>query len=116
MSSEKRRDPRFDSEQKLWCEGQPDLGQARNMSRSGMFIVAEQRREVGETFKVAFEGDEGKVELDMEVMWAGQSEGGGPVGMGLKIVGFGKGEDTYERFVKSRLKAEGLDDEDPEKK
>ena len=30
--------------------------------------------------------------------------------------GFGKGEDTYERFVKSRLKAEGLDDEDPEKK
>jgi hypothetical protein len=116
MSSEKRRDPRFDSEQKLWCEGQPDQGQARNMSRSGMFIVAEQRREVGETFKVAFEGDEGKVELDMEVMWAGQSEGGGPVGMGLKIVGFGKGEDTYERFVKSRLKAEGFDDDDPEKK
>ena len=120
MSSEKRRDPRFESQQKLWCEGQPEVSQARNMSRSGMFIVAEQRREVGEQFKVAFEGEEGAVELNMEVMWAGHSEGGGPVGMGLKIVGFGKGEQAYERFVQSRLKAEGIDSEapepDPEKK
>ena len=113
MSSEKRRDPRFESRQKLWCEGQPDVGQARNMSKSGMFIVAEQRREVGEQFKVAFEGEEGAVELNMEVMWAGNNEGGGPVGMGLRIVGFGKGEDAYERFVQARLKAEGLDEEEP---
>jgi hypothetical protein len=110
MSSEKRRDPRFESRQKLWCEGQPDLGQARNMSRSGMFIVADQKREVGEQFKVAFEGEEGQVELNMEVMWAGQTpDSGGQVGMGLRIVSFGKGEDAYQRFVQDQLKAEGLD-------
>jgi hypothetical protein len=112
MSAEKRRDPRFESRQKLWCEGQPDQGQARNMSRSGMFIVAEQPREVGEQFKVAFEGDEGEVELNMEVMWAGKKEGAGQVGMGLRIVSFGKGADAYERFVQKRLDAEGLEGND----
>jgi hypothetical protein len=30
--------------------------------------------------------------------------------MGLRIVGFDKGEDVYDRFVKEQLKAQGLDD------
>jgi hypothetical protein len=115
MSSEKRRDPRFDSKQKLWCEGQGQLAEARNMSQSGMFIVAEQPREVGTQFKVAFEGDTGEVELDMEVMWCGASDQAGHAGMGLRIVGFGKGQEAFDRFVQNQLEQQGLDEPDDDK-
>src|SRR5262245_21760154 len=115
MSSEKRRDPRFESKQKLWCEGQAELGEARNMSRSGMFIVADQPRAVGEQLKVSFEGDTGYVELNMEVMWCGQPADGGQAGMGLRIVGFGKGQEAFDRFVEQQLQEQGLDDPEDEK-
>ncbi len=100
MSSDKRRDPRFESNQRLWCEGQGAMAEARNMSKSGMFIVAEGQHEIGEQLKVAFEGDEGSIELKMEVMWCGEAKAGEQTGLGLRIVGFDKGEDAYEKFVK----------------
>lgn len=46
---EKRRDPRFKSDQKLWCEGQ-DLNSeavARDMSRGGMAKRVEKPSEIG---------------------------------------------------------------------
>jgi hypothetical protein len=108
MTSNKRRDPRFESNKKLWFEGQ-ERAEARNMSRSGMFIMAEQPREVGEQIKVAFEGEEGAtVEVNMEVMWCGTPAEGGQAGMGLRIVGFDKGEDVYDRFVRDQLKEQGI--------
>jgi hypothetical protein len=103
MSDDKRRAPRFDAQQKLWCEGQGERAEARNISRSGMFVLSEQAREVGEQFKVAFEDEAGAIEMDMEVMWCGESEEGGQAAMGLRIVGFGRGEDAYERFVERNL-------------
>jgi hypothetical protein len=103
MSAEQRRDPRIAARQALWCEGQSEKAETRNVSRSGMFIVAEEAREVGEQFKVAFEGDEGEIEVKMEVMWRGEAKAGAPTGMGLRIVGFDKGEDAYERFVARQL-------------
>ena len=105
MSDDQRRAPRFDAKRQLWCEGQSDKNaETRNISKSGMFIVAEQPREVGEQFKVSFEDEEGAIELNMEVMWRG--EAAGRTGMGLKIVGFTKGEGAYERFVARHLDAQ----------
>lgn len=112
MSNNKRRDPRFESLQKLWCEGQPRMAEARNMSKSGMFIVSEQPHEVGEQIKVAFEDDGGKIELKMEVMWRGEAAQGEQTRLGLRIVGFDEGADAYDRFVKRQLVAQGLDAED----
>jgi len=114
MSSNKRRDPRFESNKKLWFEGQSDRGaEARNMSRSGMFIMAEQPREVGEQIKVSFEGEEGAtIEVNMEVMWCGAAAEGGQAGMGVRIVGFDKGQDVYDKFVSEQLKAQGIDESD----
>lgn len=108
MGTDKRRDPRFGIKQKLWCEGQADFGEARNMSRSGMFIVAEQPRDVGERLKVSFVGEQGAVELEMEVMWRGGPAPGGEGGMGLRIVGFDRGEDIYDRFVREQLVEQGV--------
>lgn len=100
----KRRDPRFASDQKLWCEGQTSMAQALNMSRSGMFIVADEVLPVGEQLKVSFEGDDGKIELKMEVMWSGGPEQPGKqAGMGVRIVGFDQGQNAYEQFVQRKL-------------
>jgi hypothetical protein len=110
MSSDKRRDPRFESAQKLWCEGQPRMA-ARNMSKSGMFIVSEQPHEVGEQLKVAFEDEGGTIEVKMEVMWRGDAAPGEQTGLGLRIIGFEQGEDAYDRFVKRQLDEQGLAEE-----
>ena len=111
MSNNKRRDPRFESLQKLWCEGQAEArtAEARNMSKSGMFIVSDQPHAVGEQIKVAFEEEGGKIELKMEVMWRGEAAQGEQTGLGLRIVGFDQGEDAYDRFVKRQLSEQGLD-------
>ena len=109
MSNNKRRDPRFESLQKLWCEGQARMAEARNMSKSGMFIVSDQPHEVGEQIKVSFEEEGGKIELKMEVMWRGEAAQGEQTGLGLRIVGFEEGQDAYDRFVKRQLSEQGLD-------
>ena len=90
------------------------MAQARNMSKSGMFIVSEEPREVGEQLKVAFEDEAGTIELQMEVMWRGEAEKGEEgeqTGLGLRIIGFDKGQEAYDAFVKRQLKAQGLDEE-----
>jgi len=109
MSSEKRRDPRFDVEQKLWCEGQNNM-EARNMSRSGMFIMTDQPREVGEEITISFDGDDGTIEVKAEVMRKVDAKPGDKAGLGLRIVGFGQGEDAYDRFVKKQLQEQGIGD------
>jgi hypothetical protein len=113
MSDDQRRAPRVDAKRQLWCEGQSDKNaETRNISKGGMFIVAEQPREVGEQFKVSFEDEEGAIELNMEVMWRGEAAASGQTGMGLKIVGFNKGEGAYERFVARHLDAHNEGDGD----
>lgn len=101
-----RRDARFDTRQKLWCEGQGAIAETRNMSRSGMFIVSDEAREVGETLTIKFTGDEGDVEVDAQVMWRGAGEGEKD-GMGLRIVGFKKGQEAFDRFVERHVGDEG---------
>lgn len=116
MSDDKRRDPRVPSNQQLWCEGQLQRAQARNVSRSGMLINVQEPREIGEQFKVKFDGDSGTIEVNMEVMWRDEPATGELTGIGVRIVGFEKGEDAYERFVQKQLEAHDVhytEDEPP---
>ena len=108
---ESRRDERFETRQKLWCEGQGAIAEARNMSRSGMFIVSDEAKDVGETLTISFTGDDGEVEVDAEVMWRGAGDGD-KEGMGLRIVGFKKGESVFDRLVERHVAADD-DDTDP---
>lgn len=107
-----RRDARFDTRQKLWCEGQGAIAEARNMSRSGMFIVSEDAKDVGETLTIKFTGDDGEVEVDAEVMWRGAGEGDKD-GMGLRIVGFKKGAEAFDRFVERHVGDDEEEETDP---
>lgn len=103
---EKRRDPRFKSDQKLWCEGQEVKAEAvaRDMSRGGMAIMAEKASEIGSQINVSFvTPEEGKVSVNMEVVWQNQKPEGGPVAMGLRVVNFAKGQDAFDRFVARHL-------------
>jgi Tfp pilus assembly protein PilZ len=95
------------------------MAQARNMSKSGMFIVTEEARQVGEELTVAFEDEGGPIAVKLEVMWCGEAEttetrrGEQKTGLGLRIVGFDKGKEAYDKLVKRQLKALGLEDEEP---
>jgi Tfp pilus assembly protein PilZ len=107
MSDEQRRDPRIATRQRLWREGQnaaPSF-ETRDVSRNGMFIVAEDAPEVGSQMKVTLKDEAGEVTLNMEVMWRGAKTEDNKTGVGVKIVGFEKGHDVYERFIGRHLKS-----------
>ncbi|MDD9967250.1 MAG: PilZ domain-containing protein [Myxococcales bacterium] len=122
MSDEKRRQRRFSTRKRLWCEGQEDpvLGEARNVSQGGMFIVASEEAKVGEQIKVNFKDDQDEISISMEVMWKGTEATTGEAGMGVRIIGFDKGEDVYGRFLERHAPAAeevtqtGSDDGDDE--
>lgn len=108
---QERRDERAETRRQLWCEGQSLAGETRNVSRKGMFIVADPVPEVGERLSISFrDGEIRDVEIDTEVMWHGHSVVSERPGMGVRIVGFKKGEAAYERFV-SRHLAKGSSDD-----
>jgi hypothetical protein len=71
--ADKRRDPRVDTHQTVWVEGQQMRveAEARNMSRSGMFVVTRNSLPPpGSTLDVKFDDPlEGQVQVTMEVMW-----------------------------------------------
>ena len=97
-----RRQPRFETRRRLWCEGQQEqsrFGETQNISQGGMFIVAEDGAEIGEHVKLSFEEGDEKISLEVEVMWAGEQSPGGAKGVGVRIVDFGSSKDVYERFV-----------------
>ncbi len=109
MSQDQRRDPRIATRQKLWCEGQQSplvAAETRDVSKSGMFIVAESAPDVGTQLNVTFNDEEGEVQLQMEVMWKGPKTADNKTGVGVRIVGFDKGADVYERFLKRQAKTE----------
>ena len=71
-----------------------------------MFVVTSDAADVGSTIKVSFKDGEQEIAAHMEVMWRGQPGDAGKTGLGLRIVGFDKGEDAYKRFVESHLESE----------
>jgi Tfp pilus assembly protein PilZ len=105
MSDDQRRDPRIATRHRLWCEGQEATAAAetRDVSRNGMFIVAEDAPEVGSQMKLTLQDEGGEVTLNMEVMWRGPKTEDNKTGVGMKIVGFDKGREVYERFISRHL-------------
>lgn len=108
MSEEQRREKRIATRQRLWCEGQNtgvNDAETRDVSRNGMFIVAENAPDVGSQLKVTLQDQDGEVTLNMEVMWRGtKADADNKTGIGVKIVGFDKGRDLYERFINRHLR------------
>jgi hypothetical protein len=106
MSDEQRREKRIATRQQIWCEGQesPNQAETRDVSRNGMFIVAENAPEVGEQLKVTLQDQGGEVTLNMEVVWRGTKTEDNKTGVGVRIVGFDKGRDVYERFITRHLR------------
>jgi hypothetical protein len=107
MTQDQRRDRRILTRQKLWREGQEEApAETRDVSSSGMFIVSEDAPEVGSQLKVTFNDAEGEATLNLEVMWRGAKDEDNKTGIGVKIVGFDKGKDIYERFISRHMRSD----------
>jgi hypothetical protein len=104
MSDDQRRDPRIATRQRLWREGQDDSVETRDVSRNGMFIVADEAPAVGTQLKLTLKDDGGEVTITTEVMWQGTKTEDNKTGVGVRIVGFDKGRDVYERFLSRHLR------------
>ena len=118
MGDEQRREKRIATRQRLWCEGQdapdsPNAIETRDVSRNGMFIVAENAPEIGSQLKVTLQDDGAEVTLNMEVVWRGTKTADNKTGVGVRIVGFDKGRDTYEKFINRHLRPSTLPSQFP---
>jgi c-di-GMP-binding flagellar brake protein YcgR len=107
MSQDQRRDPRVDTAQHIWMEGQDVRVQAeaKNMSKGGMFVVAPQgaASQIGRTLEIHFEDqDEGRISLKMEVVW--HDEATDTAKIGLKAID-SIGKAAFERVVTRYLDA-----------
>lgn len=106
-----RRHRRTPVRQLLWCESD-DLTvyvQALNASAGGLFIRTPSPPEVGRRLRVTFDDAVGgTVVANVEVVWSrASSSNAAPseAGMGVRIVGFERGSDSYRRFVDRNLKS-----------
>lgn len=107
MTQDQRRDRRILTRQKLWREGQEEPpAETRDVSQNGMFIVAENAPEVGSQLKVTFSDPEGEATLNLEVMWRGAKDDDNKTGIGVRIVGFDKGKDIYDKFISRHLRSD----------
>lgn len=105
MGDEQRREKRIATRQRLWCEGQDaPSAETRDVSRNGMFIVAEDAPEIGSQMKVTLQDDGAEATLQMEVVWRGSKTADNKTGVGVRIVGFEKGREVYERFINRHLR------------
>ncbi|MFT3921641.1 MAG: PilZ domain-containing protein [Myxococcales bacterium] len=111
---DQRRDPRVDTRQSVWVEGQDSRieAQARNMSKTGMFVVAESGAPaIGTTLEIKFEDPkEGQIALKMEVVWRDEQTENSK--LGLRALD-SEGMAAFERVV-SRYLGEGEEKKDDE--
>lgn len=115
--SDQRRHPRVPVRQRVWCEGHNVTlyVQALNVSEGGLFVRTANPPPVGGSFRVSFDDlQEGEVVLQVEVVWTREGTGDAQPGIGLRIVDFEKGAETFSEFVAKHLgsRAPG-DDEGP---
>lgn len=115
MGDEQRREKRIATRQRLWCEGQdaPAGAETRDVSRNGMFIVSENAPEIGSQLKVTLQDDGAEVTLNMEVVWRGTKTEDNKTGVGVRILGFDKGRDIYERFITRHLRPSSMPSQMP---
>lgn len=109
--ADKRRDPRVDTQQSVWVEGQEVRveAEARNMSRTGMFVVTRASLPaLGTTFDVNFDDPlEGRVQVTMEVVWRADESLSSKLGL---RVADPEGMDAFERVVARYLDEHGPSD------
>ncbi len=104
---DQRRDPRVDTQQSVWVEGQDTRieAEARNMSKTGMFVVAESGApEIGTMLEIKFQDPkEGQIAVKMEVVWRDEKTDNAK--LGLRALD-SEGMAAFERVV-SRYLVEG---------
>jgi hypothetical protein len=114
--ADKRRDPRVDTNQSVWVEGQEVRveAQAKNMSKTGMFVVAPSGAgELGSTLEIKFEDpQEGTINVKMEVVW--RDEKTTTANLGLRAIE-STGMAAFERVVTRYLGAEAEKKADADK-
>jgi hypothetical protein len=107
MSEEKRRDRRVDTNQAIWVEGQDVRveAEALNMSKGGMFVVAEgEAPAIGSTLEIKFDDPhEGKIAVKMEVVWRDEKTQNS--NLGLRAIQ-SEGIAAFERVVTRYLGGE----------
>jgi len=107
MTQDQRRDRRIVTRQKLWREGQEEAtAETRDVSQNGMFIVSEDAPEVGSQLQVTINDADGEATLNLEVMWRGAKDADNKTGVGVRIVGFEKGREVYERFINRHIRSD----------
>jgi hypothetical protein len=96
----RRRHHRIETQQQVWVEGQDVrvTAQAKNISKGGMFVVAEGEAPiVGTVLQVQFEDPhEGAIDIKMEVVW--REEKTLTSKLGLRAVD-SRGMEAFERVV-----------------
>ena len=101
----RRRHPRIETQQHVWVEGQDVrvAAQTRNISRGGMFVVAEgEAPAIGSTLQIQLEDPhEGTIDVKMEVIW--REEKTVTANLGLRALD-SRGMAAFERMV-SRYEA-----------
>ena len=109
--AEKRRDPRVDTQQSVWVEGQEVRveAEARNMSRTGMFVVTrDSLPPLGSTFDVKFDDPhEGPIQVTMEVVWRADETLSSKLGLRVADPG---GMEAFERVVARHIDEDGSSD------
>ena len=107
MSQEKRRERRVDTNQAIWVEGQDVRveAEALNMSKGGMFVVAEgEAPAIGSMLEIKFDDPhEGKIAVKMEVVW--RDEKTQSSNLGLRAIQ-SEGMQAFERVVTRYLGGE----------
>jgi hypothetical protein len=105
MSDNRRRHLRARVRQRIWCEGDHVTlyVQAINAGLGGMFIRAASPLDRGRC-RVSFTDlEDGQVIANVEVVWSQTDPSMGEPGMGVRIVGFERGEDSFTRFIERHL-------------
>lgn len=96
----RRRHQRIETQQQVWVEGQDVRvsAQAKNISKGGMFVVAEGEAPViGTVLQVQFDDPhEGSIDVKMEVVW--RDEKTVTSKLGLRAVD-SRGMEAFERVV-----------------
>lgn len=102
----RRRHPRIATTQHVWVEGQDVrvAAQTRNISKGGMFVVAEgEAPALGTTLQIKFDDPlEGSIDVKMEVVW--RDEKTVTAKLGLRAID-SRGMEAFERVV-TRYEAE----------
>lgn len=99
--ADKRRDPRVETQQSVWVEGQEVRveAEALNMSRTGMFVVTRDSLPppLGRTLDIKFDDPlEGTIRVTMELVW--REDESLSARLGLRVAD-PQGREAFERVV-----------------